>query len=67
MIGHLPYAESAVDQSVIELVAENVDVPAFAEGYEVWKEDFDKGEAGIFTAPVAQVIGALEQGMNQSR
>src|SRR5690242_19983447 len=48
-IGHLPFAESAVEQSVTALERESGTVPDFAEGYRMWREAFDAGKAGVFT------------------
>jgi hypothetical protein len=56
-VGHLPFAEAAIEQSVVALVANNVSVDHLLEGYNTWKQEADKGKAGVFTGPVAEVIG----------
>ena len=63
-MSHLPFAEDAIDQSVTELV-ETLPEPPATEGYAVWREAFEKGEAGVFTAPLGQLVASLEQSMNQ--
>lgn len=63
-ISHMPFSEEAVQNSVTELEGE-VDVPDFQEGYAMWKEAFDKGEAGYFTGSVAESVDFMEQAMNQ--
>ena len=67
VIHHSPFAEEAIDASVVELLAEDVELPDFAEGYDLWRESFDKGEAGVFTIPVAQSIEAMERVIDQAR
>ena len=37
----------------------------FEEGYRQWRIEFDRGRAGVFTAPVAEVIAGMEHGLNQ--
>ena len=61
VIHHSPYAEQAIDKSVLELEAENIDLPDFQEGYDTWKQAFDKSEAGIFTISVSEGVAATEQ------
>jgi hypothetical protein len=62
-IPHLPFAESAIEQSVTALERESGPVPDFAEGYRMWREAFDAGKGGIFSISVADafetVTGAL--------
>ncbi len=62
-VSHLPFAESAIEQSVTTLERESGPVPDFAEGYRMWHEAFTTGKGGIFTISVADafetVTGAL--------
>ncbi len=58
---HSPVSEKTLDDSVTTLALEqSEDLPDISEGYEVWKEAFDKGEGGIFTIPVQQIIQFIE-------
>ena len=52
-IPHLPFAESAVEQSVTTLERESGPVPDYAEGYRLWREAFDSGKGGVFSITVA--------------
>ena len=58
-IQHLPFAESAVEQSVTVLVRESGPVPDFAEGYQQWRQAFDAGKGGVFTVTVAEAFEAV--------
>ncbi len=64
-IGHLPYGKEALEKSVMELLNENGDLPDYQEGYQTWKESFDKGKAGIWTVEVKEAVSAMEQALNQ--
>ena len=58
-ISHLPFAESAIDQSVTTLERESGPVPDFSEGYRLWREAFDSGKGGVFTITVAEAFEAM--------
>ena len=58
---HLPMSEAAVDQSVVNLIDENAELPDYVEGYNVWRHAFEKQEAGIFTLTVAECLDIVEQ------
>ena len=60
LIGHMPLAESAVAESVTELSNELPDLSIYKEGYQDWREAFDKGQAGIWTLPVSECVAAME-------
>jgi len=58
---HSPVSEKTLDESVTTLaIAHTDDLPDISEGYSTWKEAFDKGEGGIFTIPVNQIIQYIE-------
>jgi hypothetical protein len=65
-IGHLPFAEEALGKSVIECVATGKDVSASLEGYNTWKEQADKGKAGVFTVTVAEALGVVETAFSKT-
>ena len=65
LIGHMPLAESAVAESVIELSNETPNLSSYKEGYQDWREAFDKGQAGIWTSPVSECIAAMEDAINK--
>ena len=55
-IGHLPYQETAFRESLVELEETLEDLPEFAEGYRIWREAFDREEAGVFTVPLREAV-----------
>ena len=58
---HSPVSEKTLNDSVTSLAIEHADeVPDVSDGYKTWKEAFDKGEGGIFTIPVNQIIQHIE-------
>ena len=58
---HSPVSEKTLDESVTTLAIENsTDLPDVSEGYQTWKEAFDKGEGGVFTIPANQIIQYIE-------
>ena len=59
-ISHIPFSREALDDSVTELKKETSALPDFEEGYNDWKEQFEKGNAGIFSITVAEAIGFTE-------
>jgi hypothetical protein len=58
-IGHLPFSEEAIDESVLKLERESGPIPEFIDGYKRWREAFDGGKAGIFTIGVADAFEAV--------
>ena len=65
-IQHLPFAESAVEQSVTALERESDEVPDFAAGYRQWRDAFDAGKGGVFSITVAEAFDAIT-GIARSR
>ena len=62
---HVPVNEETLNQSVLELVGTRKDMPDISEGYNNWKEPFDKGEAGVFNIPVNKIIQFVEDAVNR--
>ncbi|WP_343659818.1 hypothetical protein [Chryseobacterium sp.] len=60
---HIPISEEALDKSVTTLKSETGKKPDSLEmdGYSYWKREFDKGDAGIFTIPVSEIISTMEK------
>lgn len=65
VIGHMPYLGEALRQSLTELESTGAALPAFEDGYEGWRNAFDKGEAGVWSAPVSDAIAYIESALNQ--
>ena len=64
-ISHMPISPDALKESVTELVNQTESLPNFEEGYEIWREAFDSGKAGIFTISVKECVEFMEQTINQ--
>lgn len=60
---HIPISKEALDKSVTSLKNETGQKPDSLEmdGYSFWKKEFDKGDAGIFTVPVSEIVGIMEE------
>lgn len=62
---HLPFSEEAVEASVTDLLAIRQPLPEdYKEGYNMWREAFLAGKAGVFTAPAASVVDMIEEMMS---
>lgn len=56
-VNHMPYAEEVLAESVVELESEDQPLPEnYQDGYQLWREAFEKDEAGIFTVSVVEAI-----------
>lgn len=62
-LSHIPISEEALNKSVIKLQNETHKMPDSTEmdGYSYWKKEFDNGKAGIFTIPVSEIVGLMEE------
>ena len=63
-IQHMPYEEDALSNSVVELDTETKELPDYQDGYKLWKEAFEKGEAGVFSVDVSKAVDFVEQSIN---
>lgn len=64
-VSHMPFAEEAMNKSADKILKDKVDVPAYEEGYNLWREAFDEGRAGIYTITLAEAVDVMEAGLNQ--
>jgi hypothetical protein len=64
-ISHLPFAESAVKQSVTQLLKEGVGLPEFRHGYDSWREAVEAGKGGVWTISIAEAVAAMESVLNK--
>jgi hypothetical protein len=62
-IQHMPFTESAVKQSVTQLIKEGVASPNYREGYEEWRNSIEAGKGGVWTIPVAEALAAAESSL----
>jgi hypothetical protein len=63
-IAHLPYSEEALEQCVIQLDGESAELPDYEDAYQLWRTAFELDEAGVFDAPVSQVIASMATFVN---
>ncbi|KFF22912.1 hypothetical protein IW22_01305 [Chryseobacterium sp. JM1] len=61
-LSHIPISEEALNKSVTKLQNHTRKMPDSLEtdGYSYWKREFDKGDAGVFTIPVSEIVGSME-------
>ena len=66
-LGHVPFTVDAMDRSVLEVVDRVTALPDFQLGYDLWKRQFDKGEAGAYEVTIAETIAGTEAAINRPR
>jgi hypothetical protein len=57
---HAPVSRVTLDASVTELVRENAQMSDISEPYQLWREPFDKGDAGVWAIPLSELIQLIE-------
>lgn len=62
---HFPVSAETLKKSLTKLEGKRQPNPDYYEGYQTWKSAFDKGEAGIFTIDVADIVGVVETAINK--
>ena len=62
-IGHLPISKDAFSKSVTKLVSIEKKIPDFIEGYTLWKNAFDNGNAGSFNVSVSEAVDFVEESL----
>ena len=65
MVAHLPCSYEAIAQSVVKLEGRMDAIPDFSEGYRIWSEAVERGEAGVYSVAVSQIVGAIEAGRSK--
>jgi hypothetical protein len=58
-IPHLPFKDTAVQNSITRLVRQLPSAPEFQEGYDTWKKAYLAGRAGAFDMPVNATLDAM--------
>jgi hypothetical protein len=58
---HAAVARATLDQSLLDCVGEGDEDEAWMDGYEVWRHAYDRGDAGVFDIPVAEILGYIER------
>ena len=69
VVGHMPYLESALTDSVIALEREGVETPPYLRGYQRWRKDFLAGKVpgGANAKSVSECLGAFATGLQGGR
>jgi len=62
---HFPVSAQTLQNSLTQLIGIREQLPAYREDYEIWREAFDEGKAGILSVPVSEIIGIIEQSLRQ--
>jgi hypothetical protein len=62
---HFPVSRATLDASCIGLLGARVPDPEYLRGYEVWREAFDAGQAGVFDIPVADIVSFVQDAIIQ--
>lgn len=62
---HAPFAEEVLRQSVLELLQENVALPADLGSYEAWRLAFETGEVGAFDLALADTLDLIDRATGQ--
>ncbi|KJV36734.1 hypothetical protein [Luteibacter yeojuensis] len=57
---HAAVARATLDQSLLECVGDADDDETWMDGYAVWRQAYDNGDAGVFDIPVADILGYIE-------
>lgn len=60
-LGHAPVTVDALRASVLELIQVHAHLPADEGGYRQWREAADRGEAGVFTLTIAEILDVIGQ------
>lgn len=64
-VNHMPFTEEAVKRSSLKLLKEKVELPDYEEGYQMWRDAFDAGRAGVYTITLAEAVKVMEATLNQ--
>ncbi|MEO0460886.1 MAG: hypothetical protein AAF219_08580 [Myxococcota bacterium] len=59
-ISHMPLSKVAAQRS-LSSSGKVSSTPAELDGYETWREAFDKGEAGVFTVTIKEAVDAMAE------
>lgn len=62
---HFPVSNKTLEQSCIKIVGHGKPNPQYLEGYAEWRGAFNRGNAGIFTISVAEIVDIVESTLNR--
>lgn len=58
---HIPVSRETLDASLTVFLETLNPVPKVNGGYEMWKKEFDEGNAGFFAVPVAEILEIAQE------
>jgi len=64
-IGHLPFSRKSLNESVTKLVSNKEELSDYKDGYNAWKEAFEKEKAGVFSISISEAVEFVESTLNQ--
>lgn len=64
IITHFPFSREALESSVVSYCGDG-DIPDFSEGYDLWRESYEKGDAGIFSISVGEAVQFMDETVNE--
>ena len=59
-MNHAAVARSTLDASLLESAGEADTDESWRDGYAVWRQAYDSGDAGIFEIPLPEILGYIE-------
>jgi hypothetical protein len=59
-MNHAAVSRASVDASLLEPDGDADADESWRDGYDVWRQAYDNGDAGIFDLPLADVLGYIE-------
>lgn len=60
-MNHAAVLRTSLDASVVSADGEADNDEAWRDGYAVWRQAYDAGDAGVFDLPVADILGYIEK------
>lgn len=59
---HAPVSAGSLDLSVLELIGIRPSpLEEYGDAFQEWKQPFDRGEAGVFTISIAEILNCIEE------
>lgn len=57
---HAAVSRASLDTSLLALAGDADTDESWRDGYAVWRQAYDNGDAGVFDLPLAEVLGYIE-------
>ena len=65
--GHLPIAGASVRASRKAKIQKKIPDVDWKDGYRMWREAYDAGKGGVFTKPISECVGFMEEALNRRK